>query len=65
LPPDLNPSNRPVRTRMPGGVAGDLESQLQAPMPIPETLMKEPISRGVLGTRFRGYDTECEAASSP
>jgi hypothetical protein len=25
LPADLNPSNRPVRTRMPGGVAGDVE----------------------------------------
>jgi hypothetical protein len=25
LPVDLNPSNRPVRTRMPGGVAGDAE----------------------------------------
>ena len=24
-PANLNPSNRPVRTRMPGGVAGDAE----------------------------------------
>jgi hypothetical protein len=26
LPANLNPSNRPVRTRMPGGVAGDAEN---------------------------------------
>jgi hypothetical protein len=37
LPVDLNPTNRPVRTRMPGGVAGDVETKLHAPMPIPET----------------------------
>src|SRR5262245_40536799 len=30
---NLNPSNRPVRTRMPGGVAGDAD-YLRAPMPI-------------------------------
>src|SRR5262245_46524827 len=30
---NLNPSNRPVRTRMPGGVAGDADN-LRAPMPI-------------------------------
>jgi hypothetical protein len=34
LPANLNPSNRPVRTRMPGGVAGDVELKLHAPMPI-------------------------------
>ena len=34
MPADLNPSNRPVRTRMPGGVAGDAEANLRAPMPI-------------------------------
>jgi len=34
LPANLNPSNRPVRTRMPGGVAGDAEVYLRAPMPI-------------------------------
>jgi hypothetical protein len=48
LPVDLNPTNRPVRTRMPGGVAGDVETKLHAPMPIPETLAIEPRSRGVL-----------------
>src|SRR5438045_7510145 len=31
--PDLNPSNRPVRTRMPGGVAG-VRSLRPPPMPI-------------------------------
>ena len=35
MPANLNPSNRPVRTRMPGGVAGDAENyNLRAPMPI-------------------------------
>ena len=33
---DLNLSNRPVRTRMPGGVAGVVES-IHAPMPIPRS----------------------------
>ena len=32
--PNLNDSNRPVRTRMPGGVAGDRSVTLAAPMPI-------------------------------
>ncbi|WP_220459841.1 hypothetical protein, partial [Rugamonas fusca] len=32
---NLNYSNRPVRTRMPGGVAGDRSAMLAAPMPIP------------------------------
>ncbi|PKG51265.1 hypothetical protein CXF87_10140 [Halomonas sp. MES3-P3E] len=31
---NLNFSNRPVRTRMPGGVAGDRSAMLTAPMPI-------------------------------
>lgn len=31
---DLNSSNRPVRTRMPGGVAGVAELSLRDPMPI-------------------------------
>jgi hypothetical protein len=31
---DLNFSNRPVRTRMPGGVAGERSAMLTAPMPI-------------------------------
>jgi hypothetical protein len=31
---DLNFSNRPVRTRMPGGVAGERSATLTAPMPI-------------------------------
>ncbi|WP_220459836.1 hypothetical protein, partial [Rugamonas fusca] len=31
---NLNYSNRPVRTRMPGGVAGDRSAMLAAPMPI-------------------------------
>jgi RNA-directed DNA polymerase len=34
LPADLNPANRPVRTRMPGGVAGDVEDKPPRPMPI-------------------------------
>src|ERR1700676_417003 len=38
LPANLNPSNRPVRTRMPGGVAGDVELKLHAPMPIAMTV---------------------------
>ncbi len=33
-PRDLNSSNRPVRTRMPGGVAGAAQLSLRAPMPI-------------------------------
>src|SRR5260370_31142235 len=37
LPANLNPSNRPVRTRMPGGVAGDVELKSHAPMPIATT----------------------------
>jgi len=32
---DLNCSNRPVRTRMPGGVGGDRSVTLAAPIPIP------------------------------
>ncbi|HBX54311.1 MAG TPA: hypothetical protein DEH10_02725 [Pseudomonas sp.] len=32
---NLNFSNRPVRTRMPGGVAGDRSAMLTAPMPMP------------------------------
>ena len=32
LPRDLNPSNRPVRTRMPGGVAGAAEANTSAPL---------------------------------
>ena len=31
---DLNFSNRPVRTRMPGGVGGDRSGILTAPIPI-------------------------------
>ncbi len=31
LPADLNPSNRPVRTRMPGGVAGDVQDKPPRP----------------------------------
>ena len=31
---DLNYSNRPVRTRMPGGVGGDRSGFLTAPIPI-------------------------------
>jgi RNA-directed DNA polymerase len=31
---DLNCSNRPVRTRMPGGVGGERSGQLTAPIPI-------------------------------
>jgi hypothetical protein len=34
---DLNFSNRPVRTRMPGGVAGERSAMLTAPMPISQT----------------------------
>jgi hypothetical protein len=55
LPTDLNLSNRPVRTRTPGGVAGDVDD-LHAPMPIPETPTIEPIGRGVLDPRLRGDD---------
>ena len=33
-PDDLNCSNRPVRTRMPGGVGGDRSGKLTAPIPI-------------------------------
>src|SRR5262249_38876028 len=36
---NLNPSNRPVRTRMPGGVAGDADN-LRAPMPIALSLKR-------------------------
>ncbi|HHH26904.1 MAG TPA: hypothetical protein ENK57_00935 [Polyangiaceae bacterium] len=32
-PPDLNPSNRPVRTRMPGGVGGDRQDISCRPYP--------------------------------
>ncbi|CAH1747331.1 protein of unknown function [Thauera humireducens] len=31
---DLNDSNRPVRTRMPGGVGGERSGNLAAPIPI-------------------------------
>jgi len=47
LPANLNPSNRPVRIRMPGGVAGDAEDNLRAPMPIvAETLRQRKFKNG-------------------
>src|ERR1700730_3137231 len=48
LPANLNPSNRPVRTRMPGGVAGGGGVKLQPPLPIPKTptlILPEPDRR--------------------
>src|SRR5438552_1391961 len=38
LPANLNPSNRPVRTRMPGGVAGDAE--VSPPRPYADSAMR-------------------------
>src|ERR1700731_256807 len=40
LPANLNPSNRPVRTRMPGGVAGGGGGEIHPPPPLcpPHTL---------------------------
>src|ERR1700732_1017107 len=46
LPANLNPSNRPVRTRMPGGVAGNVELKLHAPMPIAGWGVIRPCRRG-------------------
>jgi hypothetical protein len=31
LPRNLNPTNRPVRTRMPGGVAGEMKAKPSSP----------------------------------
>src|SRR5690606_27015140 len=58
-PRDLNSPNRPVRTRMPGGVAGVAESPLRAPMPI---LPRARWSGQRLGKRFLDWSTGEEGA---
>src|ERR1700736_1598432 len=60
LPANLNPSNRPVRTRMPGGVAGDVELKLHAPMPICPPLLL-PLESGAL--KRRGPSRRCDRYS--
>jgi hypothetical protein len=51
LPVDLNPSNRPVRTRMPGGVAGDAERQ--SPRPYTDWNFPKTIASSAARTRSR------------
>jgi hypothetical protein len=50
---DLNDSNRQVRTRMPGGVAGERSDTLAAPMPI----YLPPVARLIV-SRFNGLPDE-------
>ncbi|WP_214360147.1 hypothetical protein, partial [Denitromonas iodatirespirans] len=48
---DLNCSNRPVRTRMPGGVGGDRSEYLTAPIPIrPSDILPHPVANAPHGT---------------
>ncbi|WP_223543125.1 hypothetical protein, partial [Pseudomonas sp. GL-B-12] len=56
--PDLNPSNRPVRTRMPGGVAG-VRSMKAVPyadcaLPVkPSRAIREQAGSHISGTHFK------------
>jgi hypothetical protein len=55
---DLNDSNRPVRTRMPGGVAGDRSATLAAPMPISHEALKRvfTLAAGINSVPFISTD---------
>jgi hypothetical protein len=64
---DLNYSNRPVRTRMPGGVGGDRSAKLTAPIPIVSSSSRQgevsqscyefPLAPFIEASRLKGFDS--------